>query len=231
MAELEELRGLQRGVLRLGLPLFGSSVLFASVFARFRSRYPGVEIRLVEHGSKRLEELLRVGEIDLAASLIPVADEFEWQDVRDESLVALLQSGHDLAGKESLRLKELSGESFILFEEGFLLNQMILDHCAQRGFQPAIAARSGQIDFILGLVKAGLGVTLLPRLMAEQRCPSGVDVVALNEPDMRWHMALVWRKGGYLSHAARAWLDLAREIHSENAERRRFGVCFYELVT
>jgi len=213
VAELDESRGLRRGVLRLGLPLFGSSVLFARIFALFRSRYPGVEISLVERGSKRLEELLRAGEVDLAASLMPVPEEFEWQDVRAEPLVALLPSQHPLASRSSLHMQELAHESFILFDEGFLLNKIILDCCARRGFQPTIAARSGQIDFIVGLVTAGLGIALLPRLMAEQRLQPGVGFVVLDEPDTVWHMALLWRRGGYLSHAARAWLALAREAH------------------
>jgi len=215
VAELDELRGLRRGLLRLGLPLFGSSVLFAPIFALFRSRYPGVEISLVEHGSKRLEELLRAGEVDLAASLMPVPEEFEWQDVRAEPLVALLPSGHPLADRPSLRLQDLAREPFILFDEGFLLNKIILDCCARRGFTPAIAARSGQIDFIAGLVAAGLGIALLPRLMAEQRRQPGLRFTLLDEPDTVWHMALLWRKGGYLSHAAQAWLTLAKEAHPE----------------
>lgn len=213
IAELDDLRGLRRGLLRLGLPLFGSSVLFAPVFALFRSRYPGVDISLVEHGSRRLEELLRAGEVDLAASLIPVPEDFEWQDVRVEPLVVLLPERHALAGRSTLRLAELATEPFILFDEGFLLNKIIVDCCARRGFEPSVAARSGQIDFIVGLVRAGLGIALLPRLMAEQRPQPGVCSVLLDEPDTVWHMALLWRKGGYLSRAAQAWLALAREAH------------------
>ena len=213
LAELDELRGLRRGVLRLGLPIFGSSVLFAPVFAVFRSRYPGIEIRLVEHGSKKLEELLRAGEIDLAASLMPIPREFNWQDVHNDPLVALLPGTHPLAVQASIRLKSLAKESFILFDEGFLLNKIILDYCARRGFQPDITAHSGQIDFIVGLVRAGLGIALLPRLMAEQRLQPGVAFVPLDEPDIRWHMVLLWRNGGFLPHAARAWLKLAEEMH------------------
>ncbi|MDD2219893.1 MAG: LysR substrate-binding domain-containing protein [Desulfoplanes sp.] len=215
LAELDELRGLRRGVLRLGLPLLGSSVLFASIFAVFRSRYPGIEIRLVEHGSKKLEELLRAGEIDLAASLFPVSQDFDWQDVRNEPFVALVPSNHRLAAQPSIQLKMLAADPFILFEEGFLLNKLILGYCACRGFQPTVAAHSGQIDFIVGLVKAGLGIALLPRLMAEQRLLPGVAFIALDEPDISWHMVMLWRNGGFLPHAARAWLELSKEVRTD----------------
>src|SRR3546814_3395793 len=95
IAELDDLRGLKRGILRLGLPPIGSSTLFAPLFAIYRDRHPDIDIRLVEHGSDRLEEILRAGEIDIAASLLPVSNDFDWQEVGREPLVALLRSDQD----------------------------------------------------------------------------------------------------------------------------------------
>ncbi|OYX14785.1 MAG: LysR family transcriptional regulator [Rhizobiales bacterium 32-66-8] len=214
ITELDELRGLKRGILRLGLPPLGSSTLFAPLFATYRSRYPGVEIRLVEHGSKRLEEILGAGEVDFAASLLPVSELFEAQPVRSEPLLALLPAAHPLAQAPRLDLRALAPSPFILFEGGFALNKVILDACANRGVTPTIAARSGQIDFIVALVAAGLGVGFLPRTIAEQRSNPAVARVPLDEPHTDWSMALIWRRGGYLSDAARAWLALTREHYA-----------------
>src|SRR5438067_7478140 len=58
-AELDELRGLKRGRLRVGFLRIGSSALFAPLFASFRRQYPGIEVQLTVHDSKRLEEALR----------------------------------------------------------------------------------------------------------------------------------------------------------------------------
>ncbi|ACK52676.1 transcriptional regulator, LysR family [Methylocella silvestris BL2] len=211
IAELDELRGLKRGVLRLGLPPIGTSLLFAPLFAIYRSRYPGVDIRLNEHGSKRLEELVAAGELDLAAVLLPAGHDFDWQKVRDEPLMALMAPDHPCAGEEKVGLARLKTSPFILFESGFALNQVILDACGRHGFAPTVAARSSQIDFVIELAAAGLGVAFLPRLMAEQRANPGVRRVLLDEPGTEWRMVLAWRRGGYLSAAARAWLALARE--------------------
>jgi DNA-binding transcriptional LysR family regulator len=211
LGELDELRGLKRGSLRLGLPLLGSSILFAPVFVTFRSRYPGIEISLIEYGSKRLEEILLAGEIDLAAALVPSSQVFDWQPVVSEPLMVLLPRDHPLAGRERLGLVDLREDPFILFEAGFGLNQVILDACKQRGFTPREAARSGQVDFIVELVAAGLGIAFLPRTMAGQRAHPGITQVLLEEPLTQWEMCLIWRRGGYLSHAARAWLEIARE--------------------
>jgi DNA-binding transcriptional LysR family regulator len=211
LAELGELRGLARGTLRVGLPPIGTSTLFAPLFAAYRARYPGIEIRLVEHGSRRLEDLLLAGEVDIAASLLPVPDAFAWQAVRREPVDALLPADHALASRETVTLSALAPLPFLLFEEGFALNPIILDACRQAGFSPTIAARSSQIDFIVELVAARLGVGFLPRMIAESRARPGVRRVAVVEPGMEWHMALIWRRGAYLSHAAAAWLALAKE--------------------
>ncbi|MFY2950982.1 LysR family transcriptional regulator [Achromobacter ruhlandii] len=216
-AELDELRGLKRGVLRLGLPPLGSSTLFAPMFARFRSRYPQVEISLLEHGGHRLEEMVMAGEIELAASLRPVSEDFDWQPVAREPLMALLPADHARARAATVGLKQLRDSPFILFETGFALNRIIQEACQRAGFAPAIAARSGQIDFIVALVSAGLGVAFLPRVKAEEERHAGVALVPLRDARTDWEMGLVWRRGGYLSPAAQAWLALAREMHPDTA--------------
>lgn len=211
LAELDELRGLKRGTLRLGLPPVGSSTLFAPLFATYRNLYPGIDIRLVEHGSSRLEEVLLSGEIELAASLLPVSDGFEWQEVKREPLVALLPVNHELAHRKSIGMPALQHLPFILFEAGFALNRVIFDACRRHGFEPTVVARSSQIDFVVELAAAGLGIAFLPRMIAEQRKHPAVRHVLLDEPDTDWHIAMIWRRGGYLSHAGRAWLDLVRK--------------------
>jgi len=213
VAELDDLRGLRRGSLRLGLPPLGASTLFAPLFAVYRARYPGIDIRLTEHGSKRLEEMLLEGEVELAASLLPAKDGFDAQPVKREPLMVVLPKSHPLAGEARIGIAALVRSPFILFEGGFALNQVLEDACARNGFAPQVAARSGQIDFIVELAGAGLGVAFLPRTIAEQRRTPAVALTLLDEPGTEWHMAIVWRQGSYLSHAARAWLDLTREVY------------------
>lgn len=210
LAELEELRGLKRGVLRLGLPPVGSSTLFAPLFAAYRHLHPEIDIHLVEHGAEQLEERLLSGEVDLIASLLPVAEEFEWQEVRREPLVVLLPESSALAAHRSIRIEELRAQPFILFQTGFALNRVILDACRRNGFEPTISAQSSQIDFIVELVASGMGIAFLPQMTAEQRHHPHVRRVVLAEPHTDWHIAMVWRRGTYISHAAQAWLDLSR---------------------
>lgn len=208
-SELEEFRGLKEGNLKLGFPLIGSNTLFARWFADYRSRYPGVDLQLVEHGSKRLEELVLTGDLDLAASLLPVSEEFDWQELRREPIDALLAVDHPLASHDKLTFEMLADEPFILYGPGFALNPIILNACREGGFTPKITAQSSQIDFIIELVATKLGIALLPRMIAEQRPHPLTRRIAIDQPAIYWHIALIWRRGGYLSPAAQAWLEFA----------------------
>ena len=61
------------------------------------------------------------------------------------------------------------------------------------------------------LVEADLGVAFIPRMVAEIDRSSAVRVLELREPRIVWHMSLARQRGGYLSQAAAAWVDLAGE--------------------
>lgn len=212
MAEINDLLGLKRGVLRIGLPPVGSGVLFAAMFALYRRRYPEIEIELTEHGSKKLSECLQAGEVDVAALLVPVEGEFESQDVRVEPLTVVMPVDHPLAGRQRVDFTDLADSPFILFEAGFALNRIILSACERKGVVPRVTARSAQIDFIVDLALAGVGVAFLPRMLAYKHQQAGIALVELDEPQTNWHMALVWRRQAHLPPAARAWIDLAREM-------------------
>lgn len=214
-AEIDDLRGLRRGTLRLGLPPVGCGVLFAAMFATYRSRYPNIDIELIEYGSKRLRECLEAGEVDLAALLLPVDDAFEHQAVRKEPLVVVMPVDHPLARRTRVDFTALADSPFILFELGFALNAIIMAACEKKGVVPRVTARSGQIDFIVDLVSAGLGVAFLPRMLAYKHQHPGIVLVPLDEPHTDWHISLAWRASAHLPPAARAWLDLAKEMHTQ----------------
>lgn len=213
LKELDELRGLKQGVLRLGISPVGSSMIFAPLFARYRQRYPGIEIELIEHGSDKLAECLRAGDIDFAGTLLPIPDEFDYQPICSEPLVALIAADHPLAINQSISLAELQHIPFILFGTGFALHRMILDACHRQKFEPKVVAQSSQIDFMLELVASGLGVTFLPQMIAAERKNRQVHALILDDEGLQWTMAMTWRCNSYLSEAAKAWLDLVREKH------------------
>lgn len=212
--ELSELRGMKQGTLRLGIPPIGSTQLFAPLFAAYSSRYPGVEIKLIEHGCIELAELLQAGDIDLGALLLPLDDAFDWQIVKEEPLVAIAPRNHPLGTLPCVSLADLATEPLILYSEGFQLNSIITDAFSEARLTPRILARSSQIDFIYSLVSSGLGIGFLPRMIANRQAKT-TRVLRLQR-NLPWRMSLAWRRGTYLPQAAQAWLRLVSEHYSQD---------------
>ena len=214
LAEIAEFKGLRRGTLKIGLPTVGSSILFAPLFAKFRRLHPDIDIVLQEQGGDRLKEMVLSSELDLAAFLLPVEDIFTAQAVCNEPMMALLPHDHPLAlaGRASVRLAELADSPMILFQKEFSLNQVIEDACRKRGFMPREAARSAQPEFIVALVAAGLGIAMLPRLVAHRTSNPAIHLAQIEDEDLRWRLGMVWRKGAHLPFAASAWLKLTENF-------------------
>lgn len=210
-ADLDALNGVQRGELRLGLPPLGSSTLFAPLLARYRTHHPHVDIHLQEHGSRRLEQAVHAGELEIAATLRPIGDGLASQPVCDEPMLALLPQSHPRARQTHFRLEWLDAAPLILFEQGFALNKLIRDACARRDINPRELLHSAQIEFILALVSSGSGIALLPRLSIRERPLAGSVALPLASDDLRWQLVLAWREQAQLSPAARAWLALAAD--------------------
>jgi len=126
-----------------------------------------------------------------------------------------------LARAERLSFEALQHQPFVLYGPGFALNPLITGACREAGFTPHVAAHSSQVDFIIELVAAQLGVALMPRMIAQQRPQPLTRRVPVDGPEIFWHMALIWRRGAYLSHAAQAWLALAGDPEVRATSERR----------
>ncbi|MBM9615215.1 LysR family transcriptional regulator [Desulfobulbus rhabdoformis] len=211
-AEIEELRCIMGGTFRLGFPPIGSNTLFARWFMTYRKLYPKVDLQLVEYGSKRLEELVLAGELDIAAALLPVNELLEFHELRREPIDMLISVDHALAQCDRLTFAELAEVPFVLYAEGWALNPIILGACRKNGFTPKVAAYSSQIDFLVELAALKLGACFLPRMIALQRPHALTRRIPIDQPVIHWHMGLVWRRGGYLPPPAKAWLDLAEQF-------------------
>ncbi|WP_437881114.1 LysR family transcriptional regulator [Pseudomonas sp. LRF_L74] len=212
LSELDDLSHLQRGELRLGLPMLGSDQLFARPLVEYRKRYPNIAVQLQEGGSKMVEKLILGGELELGAGLQPDDPLFDSQPFCNDPLDVLLPEDHPLARAGSLELEQLADTPFLLYQQSFTLNDRLLQACQRAGFTPRESGRSGQADFLAALVAAGQGTVLLPRLVARTLERPGVRRLSLLNSDLRWDIAFIWRRDAYLSRAAQAWLEVAREF-------------------
>ncbi len=211
-AELADLGALARGRLAIGLSPMVGSTFFAPVLRAYRMRHPQVELKIVEDGALAIETEIAHGRLDVGVTVLPTDQaQFETQPFAYSELCLLAPRDSPWSSWERVTMGDLAYESFILYNDDFVLSGRILEAGRRAGFTPAIASRSNQWDFIAALVGARLGVALLPRIVCEKLNPVQFCWVPLVEPLIPWHLALIWNKGGYLSHPWRAFVALTEE--------------------
>jgi DNA-binding transcriptional LysR family regulator len=156
------------GTLVLGFVGSAANTLLPPVLRRFRDRCPGVELRLRELPSKRQADELLAGGIDVGMLYAPLpgtaGEELATQEFCRGRLLAALPARHPRAGRGSLPVAQLADDAFVLFPRalGSALHARILQVTRAAGFEPRVVQEAVQMQTIIGLVGAGIGVSIVP---------------------------------------------------------------------
>ncbi|MER6605548.1 LysR family transcriptional regulator [Streptomyces sp. NPDC000927] len=183
-----------RGRLAVGaIPTIGSVDLSAALGA-FRLRHPKVRVVLREGASKDLVQEVRDGALDVA--FLGVLPSYRPAGVNDRELatgelVAVVAPDHPLAGETEVGLDRLARETFVDHPAGTAARAQSDEAFAAMGLTREVAFEVGSTDFIVRLVRSGLGVALQPAVFAEQL--TGVHVLRVREAPARTER-LVWSR-------------------------------------
>lgn len=137
---------------------------------QFRDRYPAVQIELHELTTDRQLIWLREGRIDIGLIRPPIVEtDLASQVIFQESLVVAVPTNHHLATAESIELSALATEPFILFPREFAagLYDPIITICQAAGFSPQVVQECIQMQTIVSLVSANMGISILPESIQE----------------------------------------------------------------
>ncbi|MDM6971245.1 LysR family transcriptional regulator, partial [Klebsiella michiganensis] len=200
----------ETGELRIG---FTSSAPFikavSDTLSTFRRRYPDVHIQTRETNTREQIVPLNEGALDLGLMRnTHLPDTLVWERVLREPLLAMVPRDHPLASQPCVSLRELAREPFVFFDPhvGTGLYDDILGLMRRYDLTPAITQEVGEAMTIIGLVAAGLGVSILPasfrRVQLLEMC-----WLPIEEQDAVSEMWLVWSKHHEQGEAARRFRE------------------------
>ena len=200
----------ETGELRIG---FTSSAPFikavSDTLSTFRLRYPDVHIQTRETNTREQIVPLNEGALDLGLMRnTQLPETLIWERVLREPLLAMVPCDHPLASQPRVSLRELAREPFVFFDPhvGTGLYDDILGLLRRYDLTPTIAQEVGEAMTIIGLVAAGLGVSILPasfrRVQLSEMC-----WLPIEEQDAVSEMWLVWSKHHEQGQAARRFRE------------------------
>ena len=223
--EAKAAHDLVAGKLRLGNAFCLSPGLLAGVLMNFQQDYPDVEVVLFEGTLQEVEEWLESSIIDIGLVPLPETGMDSTLITQDEVCV-IVTAEHRLRGQRAVRSEDLNGERLIMPRGDQCLQRLL----ALSGIKPgklksAIRYEASDSATILAMVREGLGISVLPRLMLPAKL-EGIVALPL-DPPQHLEISLAIRAKGTASPAARlftqtalAWaqeraslLDLANQVY------------------
>lgn len=208
-------KGLQSGQVRIAAFRSVATHILPEIIQGFRQKYPGVSILIEEHQNyQQIEDDLRQGRADVGFTYLPCPDGFEaWELLHDHYMVLLPPGDQPLP--QPLTWDDLATFPLILgpSSDGDRDNiERHLKRCGQR-IQPAYSVREDST--ILGMVKRGLGATIMARLAAEP-IPEGIRLATLPTPLERI-IGVVVLQDALLPPPVFAFLETVKTIWNESS--------------
>lgn len=222
LAEVEQLRETARrttdpeaGSVRLGIFPTLAPYLLPHVVPKIRTRFPRLELLLVEEKTEVLLTMLRAGRLDAAVLALPLHEDWlETDFLFEEPFMLAVPDNHPLAKRHDLRLAELIDQNLLLLEDGHCLRDQALSVCGLAGAGEKAGFRATSLETLRQMVAAGVGITLLPMLAVKPPVPISQNICLLSfrDPAPTRRLAMVWRRSsamaGFLHQLAAVLRDL-----------------------
>ncbi|MDI6630540.1 MAG: LysR substrate-binding domain-containing protein, partial [Rhodococcus sp. (in: high G+C Gram-positive bacteria)] len=191
---VDDVAGLLRGSVRIGMVTACTVPQLFDALARFRSAYPGVELALQDGNSDRLVADVRSGDLDLA--LVGIAarapEGLESMVIIDERICAAVAPNHPLASLERATLAQVNHYPIVSLPVGTGVRAVFDRDCAGAGLSPSITLQASAPDAVADLAARGLGVAILSASMAQAH-DDRLVAVELTDSHTAALLALVWR--------------------------------------
>ncbi|HLK02828.1 MAG TPA: LysR substrate-binding domain-containing protein [Candidatus Acidoferrum sp.] len=184
--------------------------LLPQILTAFSKKFPQAQLTVVEEITPVLLDRLRAGTIDVAVLALPIrGHEFESFPLLTEPLFAVLPRKHKLANRRSISLKDVRSEPFLLLRDGHCFRENAFAACDRARVHPQVIFESGQFSSLLGMVGAGMGVSLIPQMAIEKK--SGCRYVSISDPEATRTIGAVILRGRSQTRANLSFLDLLRQ--------------------
>jgi DNA-binding transcriptional LysR family regulator len=182
------------GTLRIGFGIASVSEILPRTILRFRKTYSQVELKMRDMSTPAQIAALVEGNIDIGIVRLPIAHtELDSLPLFHEQLVVATSGSLPYNSRQGLAA--LRNQPFVFFPRATsaTLHDHVLGLCRCSGFSPTIVQEASELFTILNLVRAGLGVSLVPSAARRMGVP-GVRFHDLGVPEAKWRIGIAWNR-------------------------------------
>ncbi|MFD1349237.1 LysR family transcriptional regulator [Oceanobacillus caeni] len=200
--EVKEYLSPDKGTVRIAFPMSMAAHTIPTIIHSFRMRYPEVKFQMISAAHKDLVKGVQKGDYNLAM-VAPMpknrGGKIKGTALFVEKIVALLPSHHPLAERDSIMLRELMDDSFVVLSESFVFRDQVIQACNNAGFSPKIAFEGEDIHALKGLVSASLGVALIPEMTLIDNTPRPTVMIPISDANLTRTVGVIYSNERKLS--------------------------------
>lgn len=184
------------------------------VIEEFRKQHPLIKIEVQRGVASRIPKQITAREVELGViSFMPNDDSLRSVSVMSDELVLVVSPKHHLAGASEVSIKDLGNEIFIAHNAPSPYRHKVIETFEKHKTRLNIAVELPSLEAIKRLVARGVGVALVPRLTARSEIAGEIlKEVTVKEMKLERKLNIVYRRNSELSHAAMAFLKVAKGI-------------------
>lgn len=204
-ATVDEVRGLETGLIRIGVFPSVAAHWIPRIIKRFSADYPGIDYKLRVGDYTEIEEWIADGTVDCGFVLLPLRTDARLiaRALEEDEFLAVLPRDHELAGAGVFPVERLA--EFPLLSPASESDDELLEFLIRWGVRPTTRLTSWDDRAILSMVEYGMGVSVLSRLML-RGLSQNVVTLPLSDPVFRT-IGVAYRSAGHLPLATRRFLD------------------------
>jgi DNA-binding transcriptional LysR family regulator len=208
---IRELRDLHRGKLSLSANEYTVMGLLPLI-PIFRARHPHIKIEVKRSLASRIPAEILGRDIEIGVVTFKPADAtISSIPVTMDELALIVAPDHPLAGKQTVSVRELGAETFIAHNVPSPYRERVVKTFEKYRTPLNISMEMPTLEAIKRMVENRMGVALVPRLTAQTEIERGLLAgITVKEMRLERRLHLIYRKGATLSHAAKAFLRVAR---------------------
>lgn len=184
------------------------------VMQEFRRLYPLVKIEVQRGVASRIPSEVLAREVELGViSFKPNDNSVVSLPVITDELVLVVAPNHPLASKTSVSIRDLGAETFVAHNAPSPYRQKVIETFEKQDARLNISVELPSLEAIKKLVEKGVGVALIPKLTAQSEIADGrLKALSVKEMKLERKLNIIYRRNSVLSHAARMFLNLAKEM-------------------
>jgi LysR family hydrogen peroxide-inducible transcriptional activator len=206
---VDECKGQAVGRLVIGAIPTIAPYLLPRLLLHFQQKHPKVTVEVVEDVTENLERHMDDGEVDLALLSTCESQDLARETLGEEPLLLAVPTGHRLTKRERVTWRDLKHERFLALHRAHCLSRQVEELCSAQGQRPELAARGAQLITIVRMVRAGLGLSLVPQMMADDEGNQGCIFLPFVAPAPTRPLNIVRNPMRFQSKAALAFAGTA----------------------